>query len=192
MRKIHHYFKETLQKELVEKLIQLDFVECVEDALMYIRNTVRDEEQLAGYYYVVLQDVTDSLYHEVTLSVYHTDWTISHFGIAWGHNPCYVNSLSDLNTLINVFGHLPFSFHFEKVTFNWKRELDNLKLSSISLSKDALAAYLKKKERELEKGIGRYRYRVEFPEYQIRTFEECMWLLQELDQCFKKVDAILD
>ncbi len=29
MRKIHHYFKETLQKELVEKLIQLDFVECV-------------------------------------------------------------------------------------------------------------------------------------------------------------------
>ncbi|WFA76020.1 hypothetical protein PFZ59_00555 [Streptococcus suis] len=174
MRKIHHYFKETLQKELVEKLIHLDFVECVEDALMHVRNKVRDEEQLVGYYYVVLQGATDSIYNEVTVSVYHTDWTISHFGIAWGHNPCHVNSLSDLNTLINVFGHLPFSFHFEKVTFDWDEELHALKQHSILLSEDELATYLEKKELELEKRIGRYRYRIEFPEYSIRTFEECV------------------
>ncbi|HEM3703802.1 TPA: hypothetical protein U1C94_000058 [Streptococcus suis] len=192
MRKIHHYFKETLQKELVEKLIQLDFVECVEDALMYIRNTVRDKEQLVGYYYVVLQGATDSIYHEVTLSVYHTDWTISHFGIAWGHNPCHVNSLSDLNTLINVFGHLPFSFYFEKVTFDWKNELHELKQYSVSMSEEELVKYFKEKESELERRVGRHRYRVEFPEYSIRTFEECVWLLQELDQCFKKVDDILN
>lgn len=192
MRKIRHYFKETLQKELVEKLIQLDFVECVEDALMHVRNKVRDEEQLVGYYYVVLQDATDSLYHEVTLSVYHTDWTISHFGIAWRHLPCYVNSLSDLTTLINVFGHLPFSFHFEKVTFDWKNELHELKQSPVSMSEEELVKYFKEKESELERRVGRHRYRVEFPEYSIRTFDECVWLLQELDQCFKKVHCLFE
>ncbi|HEM3612284.1 TPA: hypothetical protein U1D13_001916 [Streptococcus suis] len=192
MRKIHHYFKETLQKELVEKLIQLDFVECVEDALMYVRNKVRDEEQLVGYYYVVLQDATDSIYHEVTLSVYHTDWTISHFGVSWGHIPCHVNSLSDVTTLINVFGHLPFSFYFEKVTFDWKNELHELKQYPVSMSEEELVKYFKEKESELERRVGKHRYRVEFPEYTIRTFDECVWLLQELDQCFKKVDDILN
>ncbi|WP_449455221.1 hypothetical protein [Streptococcus suis] len=192
MRKIHHYFKETLQKELVEKLTQLDFVECVEDALMHVRNKVRDEEQLVGYYYVVLQDATDSIYHEVTLSVYHTDWIVSHFGIAWGHIPCHVNSLSDLTTLINVFGHLPFSFYFEKVTFDWKNELHELKQYPVSMSEEELVNYFREKESELERRVGRHRYRIEFPEYSIRTFDECVWLLQELDQCFKKVDDILN
>ncbi|HEL2322568.1 TPA: hypothetical protein TZN77_002057, partial [Streptococcus suis] len=170
MRKIHHYFKETLQKELVEKLIQLDFVEYVEDSSKYVRNKVRDEEQLAGYYYVGLHHATEWLYSEVELSVYHRDWTISYFGIAWGHIPCYVNSLSDLTTLINVFGHLPFSFHFEKVTFDWENELHELKQCPVSMSEEELVKYFKEKESELERRVGRHRYRVEFPEYSIRTF----------------------
>ncbi|MFH6639582.1 hypothetical protein [Streptococcus suis] len=192
MRKIHHYFKETLQKELVEKLIQLDFVEYVEDSSKYVRNKVRDEEQLAGYYYVGLHHATEWLYSEVELSVYHRDWTISYFGIAWGHNPCYVNSLSDLTTLINVFGHLPFSFYFEKVTFDWKNELHELKQYPVSMSEEELVKYFKEKESELERQVGRHRYRVEFPEYNIRTSDECVWLLQELDQCFKKVHYLFE
>ncbi|MBY0752364.1 hypothetical protein K5Q29_02720 [Streptococcus sp. 2018037] len=95
MRKIHHYFKETLQKELVEKLIRLDFVEYVEDSSKYVRN-------------------------------------------------------------------------------------------------EELVKYFKEKESELERRVGRHRYRVEFPEYSIRTFEECVWLLQELDQCFKRVHHLFE
>ncbi|HEM3180808.1 TPA: hypothetical protein U0897_002170, partial [Streptococcus suis 92-4172] len=95
-------------------------------------------------------------------------------------------------TLINVFGHLPFSFYFEKVTFDWKNELHELKQYPVSMSEEELVNYFREKESELERRVGKHRYRVEFPEYSIRTFDECVWLLQELDQCFKKVDAILD
>lgn len=192
MRRIHQYLREITQREVESEIRKLEFVEYVEDSLKYLRNKVRDDLSLAASYFVGLERASDWLYSEIELSVYYKDWKISHFGISWGQVPVFIKSKSELELFVRVFSELPFSLHFEKVTFDWKKELEELEHSSTPLSPDAITTYLKLKELEQLERTGLYRYRLEMPEYNIRTFGECIVLLGELNKCFKSLHSFVD
>lgn len=95
-----------------------------------------------------------------------------------------------MHKIIDFFSDLPFSITFEKVVFDWESELRELETDGSSIHNVEVANILSQKEQELVDRIGNYRYRVSFPEYRVRTLDECVDLFIKLDKNLKEVVTV--
>ncbi|HEL1012352.1 TPA: hypothetical protein TVB68_001533 [Streptococcus equi subsp. ruminatorum] len=187
MRHIHDYTKTKILPRIEQQLLQEEVVAFLEDELQYLPTKTRDEEHIMGYYHLGLAKADQWLYPSVQLTIYHTNWEISHYGISWEQTPVYVNTLEALTSVLFLFAELPFSIYCDKVTFDWQEALRDLGDAKSMLPDETLRTYLQAKEWAFYQRIGNYRYRISFPEQAFRTLEDTLDSLKKLNHCFEAI-----
>lgn len=180
-----NYIK-TPKDDIEKALLDLDCIEYVDDIMYNISEGQRKEEHLLAAYDICFNGAADWL-NIVQLWVYHKNGEVVSYGISNDMIPNFVNSKEGMHKIIDFFCDLPFSITFEKVVFDWESELRELELDGTSIHDVEVENILNQKEKELMDRIGNYRYRVSFPEYRVRTLDECVELFIKLDKSLKEV-----
>ncbi|MGO5472052.1 hypothetical protein [Streptococcus hyointestinalis] len=180
-----NYIK-TPKDDIEKALLDLDCIEYVNDIMYNISEGQRKEEHLLAAYDICFNGEYDWL-TTFQLWIYHKDGEAVSYGISNDMIPNFVNSKEEMHKIIDFFSDLPFSITFEKVVFDWESELRELETDGSSIYDVEVANILSQKEQELVDRIGNYRYRVSFPEYRVRTLDECVDLFIKLDKNLKEV-----